>query len=88
MGALGDMLLKDSFMEKKHRKKIKKIEYSTNKLRDLGVDFVQRDLGDNLIIFGMNTYDFHPSTGKYKARNCKEWKKGLNNLIKDMGVSK
>jgi len=87
MSDMGDMF-KDLNVEKK-RKKRKNLEWSTNKLRDLGVDFVQRNNGVHLIIFGMiNTYDFYPSTGKYKARNCEKWERGLKNLIKDMGVKK
>lgn len=81
------LLLRDSVEEKKHRKKCKKIQWATNKLRDLGVDLVERNNGTHLIIFDQKcTYDFYPSTGKYKSRDCTIWKRGFKNLIKDMGL--
>lgn len=62
MGDMGDMF-KDLNIEKK-RKKRKNLEWSTNKLKELGVDFESKNDGILLIVkYGAYVANFYPSTG-------------------------
>lgn len=86
MSDMGDMF-KDLNIEKK-RKKRKNLEWSTNKLKELGVDFESKNDGILLVVKnGADVCNFYPSTGRYMVR-CGIWKRGINNLLKDMGVKK
>lgn len=74
--------------KKKKRKKRKNLEWSTNKLKELGIDFESKNDGIHLVVKnGANVANFYPSTGRYMVHGG-IWKRGINNLIKDMGVNK
>lgn len=60
---------------------------SADILRERGVDFVIRNDGAHLIVrYGAATADFWPGTGKYRVRPDGKYKRGVFNLLKDIGA--
>lgn len=56
-------------------------------LLDKGVTFTTHNDGAHLIVkFGGAVADFWPGTGKYHLRSEVKYKRGVFNLLKDLGV--
>lgn len=69
-------------------KKAENLKYSTNKLKELGVNFESKNDGLHLIInHGNKVVNFYPSTGKYICNKHNINNRGLKNLIKFLGFS-
>lgn len=92
MGDVGDMY---KFLRDQRKiESRKKLQYSTDTLKDFGIDFESKNRGLHFVVKkGDDVYDFYPSTGKYRIRGKNgakfgRWKFGVDNLIKDMGVKK
>lgn len=85
MGDVGDTFR--AFKEAGKVKKQRNLEYSTSELIRLGVRFTSKNSGIHLIVYSKeSTFDFYPSTGKFARRGGK-WKRGLKNLLRDIGVA-
>jgi len=85
MGDTGDDW--KAFREANRQKKLNNKSYSTQYLIDNEIDFKSHNSGSHLVIMhgGLALADFWPSTGKYKVRGTIKYKRGLMNLIKDLG---
>ena len=80
MGDMGDMF-REWDADKKAKKK-SNLEYSTAKLKQLGVDFESKNGGVHLVItVNAEIIDFWPSTGKFKNRKETFYRRGLNQLL-------
>lgn len=74
---------------RKHRKekKASNQKWSTEHLEHLGVEFESKNGGNHLIVRRNEVVaDFWPSTGKYKLRSSQRYRRGVGNLLKDLGV--
>lgn len=73
--------------KEKSEKKKSNMQFSTEKLVELGVNFEKKAGGVHLIInHGGHVVDFWPSTGKYKFRSRAKYCRGLRKLIKELGI--
>lgn len=93
MGDMGDTF--KCLRLQKQKERFLRLEKSTKKLNQLGIDFVSKNNGLHLIINkGKYVYDFYPSTSKYRIRERGVGIKGgklrigLMNLLQHMGVQK
>ena len=69
--------------EASQEKKRSNLEWSTQKLQELGVPFESKNYGVHLIVSGKSgLIDFWPSTGKYIQRKPKKQGRGIKNLLK------
>lgn len=85
MGDMGEMFREWDKVKKE--KKLSNLEFSTNKLTELGVEFERKNCGAHLVInHGGKIVDFWPSTGKYKFRSRNKYCRGLKKLIKELGI--
>lgn len=79
----------DAFKAIKERNKLKKLsnmEYSTELLKSLGIEFESKNNGVHLIVSHNGLIaDFWPSTGKYSLRDGR-YKRGVKSLVSDLGV--
>lgn len=91
MGDMGDgyKLLR----VQRQKERFLRLERSTNKLKQLGIDFSSKNGGLHLIIRkGKYVYDFYPSTSKYRIRERGvgikggKFRIGFMNLLEHMGV--
>jgi hypothetical protein len=78
--------------EESHRgnwdKRAKNREWSTNRLIELGVNFESKNDGAHLIVrHGENVVDFWPGTGKYIFRKSSTKGRGINRLLKAIGIN-
>ena len=87
---MGDM--GDTFREWDKAKKEKKagnLIYSTNLLKDKGIDFESKNGGVHLVVTGCKgIYDFWPSTGKWKKRGTKKYKRGVHKLLVEINPAR
>ena len=73
--------IKEEGRQRKERNK----DWSTNRLKQLGIEFESCNDGVHLIVsHNGKVADFWPSTGKYKLRDQSEYKRGIKKLIKDL----
>ena len=85
---MGDMVETFRAWDKaKKEKRLKNLEISTSRLKELGVSFEKKNGGVHLIVSHNNyVVDFWPSTGKFKFRNKSNYGRGLLSLIKQLGI--
>lgn len=82
----------DSDMWRAHKEESqKRREFNRNSsaqiLRDKGIAFDEKNLGAHLIVkHDGKVADFWPGTGKYQVRGTGKYKRGVFNLLKDLGV--
>lgn len=85
MGDMGEMYREWDAAKKK--KKLSNLEFSTEKLKQLGVEFESKNGGFHLVVnHDGKVVDFWPSTGKYKFRTRKKYCRGLKKLFKELGI--
>lgn len=85
MGDVGEdfRALKESRTEKK----VKNLERSTELLNENNIIYSSKNGGTHLIItHHLKIADFWPSTGKYKIRGQNKYKRGVFNLLNELGV--
>ncbi len=80
----------DDFRAMHEASKVKRAgnrEFSTNLLTEQGVGFVSKNDGAHLIVeYSGRVVDFWPGTGKYKFRDSDKYKRGVFNMLKELGV--
>mgnify|MGYP006879612425 CR=1 FL=1 len=75
---------KDSRKAKKQKNK----EWSTNHLKEIGIEFTSHNFGSHLRVKRpAGVIDFWPSTGKYKRPNG-TYGRGIQNMLKDSEAKK
>lgn len=87
MGEMIEMMgcLREASMERRANNRASSAEI----LRQRGVAFVSKNDGAHLIVtHGKVTADFWPGTGKYSLRGSGVYKRGVFNLLRDIGASK
>lgn len=84
MGDVGDDYR--ALKESRTIKKLQNLKKSTAILDDKGIIYESKSGGTYLIItkIGYDVVDFWPSTGKYKFRKQRKYKRGVFNLIRDL----
>ena len=88
--AMGD--IGDTFREwdkVKKEKKASNLIYSANLLTDKGVEFESKSGGVHLVVFSArDTYDFWPSTGKWKKRGTSRYGRGVHKLLAAINLAR
>lgn len=90
MGESLDTLIEWSKEQRERGKEKRKsnLEYSTALLIEKEVEFQSCNNGLHLIIETENgTFDFWPSTGKFRNRKSPKHGRGVKNLLKALGVA-
>jgi hypothetical protein len=84
MGDVGEMF--GAYRDDRKEKKRSNLEFSTKMLEERGIFFDKKNGGSHLIVVhNQKTYDFWPSTGKYKMRGG-QYRRGIRNMLNDMEV--
>lgn len=76
------------FKEESQAKRAGNRENSADILAQRGISFTTNNAGAHLIVtHNHKTADFWPGTGKYQVRGTGQYKRGVFNLLKDLGVT-
>lgn len=76
------------FAEESKAKRAGNRENSAEILTQRGVSFTPKNGGAHLIVnHNGKVADFWPGTGKYQVRGAGPYKRGVFNLLKDLGVT-
>lgn len=76
------------FKEESQAKRAGNRENSAKILESRNVPFLSMNSGAHLIVsYNGKTADFWPGTGKYQVRGTGKYKRGVFNLLKDLGVT-
>lgn len=83
MSEIGDSMkiLSEVSREKKRRN----LAYSTNLLKEEGIEFESKNNGVHLVIHHMGqVWDFWPSTGKFGKRGSGHYGRDVKNLLREL----
>lgn len=72
---------------RKHRREVKQNNknYSTQLLKDSGIEFAEHNEGLHLMIrLNSDIVDFWPSTGKWHMRRNNKWGRGVFKLLSEL----
>ena len=72
--------------EKRQKKRRQNLEYSTEKLKQLNIEFESKNNGVHLVIKSEPVIDFYPSTGLWIERETKHSKRGILSLLRHLGI--
>lgn len=82
MGELFKALREDSIERKAQNR-----ERSARLLQERGVQFTEHNCGAHLVVtVGEKVADFWPGTGKYRVRGTTRYRRGVFNLLRDLGI--
>lgn len=70
------------YRQDKANKRIKNLEYSTNLLKEKGIQFESHNFGKQLVILCVDPkIDFYPSTGLWVERTTRYMNRGILSLL-------
>lgn len=78
-----------SLREEGRERRANNRESTPEVLRAHGVSFVSKNAGAHLIVtHGKHVADLWPGTGKYQVRGTGRYKRGVFNLLRDLGIER
>lgn len=70
------------YRQDKANKRLKNLEYSTNLLKEKGIQFESHNFGKQLVILcAESKIDFYPSTGLWIERTTRYKNRGIRSLL-------
>jgi len=83
--SIGEFFAEQRVESQERRKRYR--SYGSSRLEALGVQFTTRNDGAHLIItHAGKVVDYWPGTGKFIVRGSNRHRRGINNLLKTLGV--